>query len=145
MSHTNIVYLRNEDGHPVGCLAVLSTPEDPSVTISASICAPEDKNKFEKTIGAKIALRRLTEVSEKGPRVVRSSTDTFEEAVACMHSDSSLEQNIGMETMANLAMLAIIRSGAPVGKLDALDIVLNPAGLAACERYARKGRGRASQ
>lgn len=145
MSHTNVVFLRNSDRHPVGVLAVHSQPDEPGVLIAASICAPEDVNKFDKALGVEIARKRLFEPDgDGGPRVVRTTTQEFEDAVALTASECPIEAEIGLTKLVHIAQLAVIRSGAPLHKLDKLEICINPNALAACERYARKGRGRPS-
>jgi hypothetical protein len=63
-----IMYLRGQNGHPVGCLAIETNKQDSTIKYNMSVLNPEDK--FSRALAKQIAEGRLEAVA----RTLKPST-----------------------------------------------------------------------
>jgi hypothetical protein len=57
MNTPKIMYLRDRNGNPVGCVAMVGNESDNKISYQLSVAAPGDK--FVKSIGRELAIGRL--------------------------------------------------------------------------------------
>jgi hypothetical protein len=74
-----IMYLRSENGHPVGCLAIQFSPDAAHIMYQLSVLNPRDK--FNRAVARQLAIGRLVEEPLKVSLPAHSNMHAISEAV----------------------------------------------------------------